>query len=103
MAAKLKVSARVVTAIGERDFTVVGQTARSLLALAEARMKGCTSLEVSTWALRFAAYCHDLIHKHGLNIITVREEHPGGWHGRHVLLDEVTITSVTGTVKKVLG
>ncbi|EME68266.1 hypothetical protein H261_19189, partial [Paramagnetospirillum caucaseum] len=99
---KLKVSARVITAIGERDFTVVGQTARTLLALNEARMKGCTALEVSTWALRFAAYCHVLIHDHDLNIITMREEHSGGWHGRHVLLDHVTITSVTGTVEKVL-
>ena len=101
--AKLKVFAQVVTDNGVRDFATVGQSARSLLALNEARMKGCTALEVSTWALRFAAYCHDLRHKHGLNIATMREEHPGGWHGRHVLLDKVIITRVTGTVKKVLG
>lgn len=94
MGAKLKVLARVITADGERDFTTTGQTARSLVALVEAGPKGRTALEVSTWALRFAAYTFDLIHKHGLNIITEREDHPGGWHGRHILLDQVTIISV---------
>lgn len=91
MASKIQVSARVVTADGVRRFVVGGQTARALMALVKAGPRGCTALEVSTWALRFAAYCHDLIHKHGLNIITMREDHPGGWHGRHVLLDTVTI------------
>jgi hypothetical protein len=101
MAAKLKVSARVITANGERGFVVGGQTARALVALVEAGPKGCTALEVSTWAYRFAAYCHDLIHDHGLNIETLREDHPGGWHGRHVLLDKVIITSISGGNAKV--
>ena len=78
-----------------RQITVTGQNARALLALVEAGPKGCTALEVSTWAYRFAAYTFVLIHEHGLNIVTEREEHPGGWHGRHILLDRVTIVSVT--------
>jgi hypothetical protein len=76
-----------------RPFTVRGQTARSLLALVEAGPEGRTSLEVSSWALRFAAYTHDLIKKHGLDIVTIREDHAGGWHGRHVLRSEVEIVS----------
>ena len=78
-----------------RQITVTGQNARSLLALVAAGPKGCTALEVSTWALRFAAYTHLLIHRFGLNIQTKWEDHPGGRHGRHVLLDRVTIVSVT--------
>lgn len=75
-------------------FTVYGQTARTLLALQEAGPKGCTALEVSSWALRFAAYCHDLKHRHGLSIRTEREEHDGGWHGRHVLETPVDIVEI---------
>lgn len=79
---------------GNRPFTTVGQTARTLLALNDARPHGRTALEVSTWALRFAAYCHDLKRKHGLVIVTEREAHPGGWHGRHHLVTPVRIVSV---------
>lgn len=75
----------------ERFFTVRGQTAKALMALIRAGTKGCTALEVTSWAYRFAAYCHDLIHKHGLVIRTDKETHDGGWHGRHVLLSNVRI------------
>lgn len=92
--AMLKVTAQVWTVDGWRRFRVRGQEARSLLALAEAGERGRTALEVSAWALRFAAYCHKLIHRHGLTILTERENHPGGWHGRHILLDRVEILSV---------
>ena len=78
----------------ERIFTVRGQTAKSLLALVEAYPKGVTAQEVSSWALRFAAYCHDLIHKHSLSIRTDREQHEGGWHGRHVLETPVEIVEI---------
>lgn len=61
-----------------------GQTAKALRALALAGKGGVTALEVSTWAYRFAAYCHDL-RKKGLEIETLHEKHEGGWHGRHVL------------------
>lgn len=77
-------------------FTDRGQTARSLQALVTAGKAGVTALEVSSWALRFAAYCHDLKHKHGLAIRTDREQHDGGWHGRHVLETEVTISGLEG-------
>lgn len=70
--------------------TVIGQTARSLLALREAGQRGCTALEVSSWSFRFAAYCHDLS-KLGLAIVTDRESHSGGWHGRHRLVSPATI------------
>jgi hypothetical protein len=70
---------------------VSGQTARTLAALIEAGPSGCTALECSTWALRFAAYCHELKRRHGLVIETRREDHPGGWHGRHILHSPVRI------------
>lgn len=72
-------------------FTVTGQTAKALLALVGAGSKGVTALEVAGWAYRFAAYCHDLRHKHGLAIETVHESHDSGWHGRYVLLSPVQI------------
>ncbi len=99
MAAKIKVTAAVVTDDGQRQFTTAGQKAKTLLALVEARPKGVTALEMSSWALRLAAYCHFLNRDHGLNIVCEREDHPGGWHGRHHLLDKVTIISVVGGEK----
>lgn len=68
-----------------------GQTAKALLALAKAGAAGVTALEVASWAYRFAAYCHELRKHYGLSIQTLREPHPGGWHGRHVLLSPVLI------------
>jgi len=76
----------------ERFFIVRGQTAKALKALVTAGSKGCTAFEVASWAYRFSAYCHDLIHKHGLNIRTDKETHEGGWHGRHVLESQVSIS-----------
>ena len=61
-----------------------GQTAKALRALVLAGKSGVTALEVAGWAYRFAAYCHCL-RKLGLDIETIREDHEGGWHGRHVL------------------
>jgi hypothetical protein len=78
----------------ERFFTVRGQTAKALWALIGAGSRGCTALEAASWAYRFAAYCHDLIHKHGLVIRTDKEPHEGGWHGRHVLVSNVRICDV---------
>ncbi len=81
-----------VRAVGPHGpFTVKGQTGRSLKALVAAGEKGVTALEVTCWALRFSAYCFDLRHKHGLIIDTLREDHEGGWHGRHVLRSPVTL------------
>jgi len=70
---------------------ISGQSAKALVALIEAGPKGVTAFEVASWAYRFAAYCHDLRKNYGLNIETLREAHPGGWHGRHVLRTPVKI------------
>ena len=78
----------------DRPFVVRGQTAKALIALVNGGDRGVTALEVATWAFRFAAYCHDLRTRYGLAIRTEREEHPGGWHGRHVLETPVTIRFV---------
>jgi len=77
-----------------RDFEVTGQNAKALLALVAAGPRGITSLECGTWAFRLAAYCHILRHDYGLAVRTEREEHPGGWHGRHVLETPVEILAV---------
>ena len=68
-----------------------GIVAKALLALVESGPKGVTALEAATWAYRFAAYCFDLRRKHELAIRTDKENHPGGWHGRHVLESDVRI------------
>jgi hypothetical protein len=75
--------------------TVSGQTARALLALVNAAGRGVTALEVSTWALRLAAYVHSL-RRLGIAVSMLREPHPGGWHGRYVLSSPVTVQRVGG-------
>jgi hypothetical protein len=94
MTARLTVTARTWDAGEDRVFETRGQTAKALLALMAAGPRGCTALEVATWAYRFAAYCHDLRRNHGLAIRCDREDHPGGWHGRHVLETPVEIIAV---------
>jgi hypothetical protein len=84
-------TAEIIEDNDRRRFTVIGQEARTLVALVKAGQKGCTALEVSSWALRFAAYTHNLRHGHGLDIITQHEQHDGGWHGRHILTTPVNI------------
>lgn len=82
-----------VSAIGpDGAFKVSGQTARALQELIAAGQRGITALEVSTWALRLAAYVRDL-RKLGLSIDTIRERHNelGDWHGRYVLQSPVEI------------
>ncbi len=61
------------------------QERRALAALVEAGNKGVTALELSSWALRLAAYIHNLRTVYGLTIEMVREPHDEGWHGRYVL------------------
>lgn len=75
---------------------VQGQCARALLALVAAGSSGITALEMGGWAYRLAAYIHTLRKHHGLVVITAREPHPGGWHGRHVLLTPVRIQLIDG-------
>lgn len=81
-----------VTAVGPQGpFTVAGQEAKALLALARAGPAGRTALEVASWAYRFGAYVWKLRHRYGLAIETRRELHEGGWHARYVLVSPVTI------------
>ena len=68
-----------------------GQAAKALVALVAAGQRGITALECDTWAYRLAAYCHALRRDWGLVIRTEREDHPGGWHGRHILETPVRI------------
>jgi len=75
-------------------FQVTGQTARTLLALHEAGGSGATALECGAWAYRLAAYCFDLRRLFGLDVVTLREGHENGWHGRHVLRSPVRIIAV---------
>ena len=98
---RLCLQARFCDAEGERVIELRGQAAKALLALVAAGPRGCTALEVATWAYRFAAYCHELRHEHGLAIRTDREEHPGGWHGRHVLETPVEILCVDGLTSEI--
>ena len=94
MRVRLYVEAIALASEGDRVFIVRGQTAKALIALVNGGARGVTALEAATWALRFAAYCHDLRTRYGLAIRTEREEHIGGWHGRHVLETPVTIRFV---------
>ena len=71
-------------------FTATGQTAKALIALVQARERGVTAVEVASWAFRLSAYVHRL-RALGLKITTEREAHPGGWHGRYVLVTPVTL------------
>lgn len=83
----------VVNAIGpdNQSFTVIGQFARTLLALIDAGAKGVTALDLASWAFRLSHYVLILRHKHGLSIITQLEAHEGGKHARYVLRSSVTI------------
>lgn len=94
MTGRLYVEAIALAPEGDRLFVVRGQTAKALIALVNSGDRGVTALETATWAYRLAAYCHDLRTRYGLAIRTEREEHPGGWHGRHVLETSVTLRFV---------
>ncbi len=96
----LSVTAKYNDGEQEKVFTVKGQTAKSLMALVEAGDKGRTAQETASWALRFAAYCHNLIHNHGLSIRMDREKHDGGWHGRHVLETPVEIIKIVAPERR---
>jgi adenine deaminase len=93
MPAKSTDRLRIVRDDGGLSFIASGQTAKAIRALVSAGAQGVTALEVATWAYRFAAYCHCL-RKQGLDIETLREDHDGGWHGRHVLHTAVRLEPV---------
>ena len=91
MKGKLYVEAIAHTSAADRQIVVRGQTGKALSALVSSGDRGVTALEAASWAYRLAAYCHELRTRYGLTIRTEREEHPGGWHGRHVLETPVQI------------
>ena len=93
-APKLYVEAIAYLPDGERQFIVRGQTGKALVALVAGGDRGVSALEVATWAYRLAGYCYFLRRDFGLSIRTEREDHPGGWHGRHVLETPVRIVFV---------
>lgn len=69
-------------------------TARTLLALSLAGTQGVTALEISSWAFRLGAYVYTLKHQYGLDIQTIREAHPHGWHGRYILHTPVEVMDI---------
>jgi hypothetical protein len=94
MTGKLYVEAIAHTPAGDRQFVVRGQTGKALIALVSGGDRGVMALEAASWAYRFAAYCFELRTRYRLAIRTDREEHQGGWHGRHVLETPVRILLV---------
>ena len=77
-----------------KRLTLTGRTDETLLALVEVGPRGVTAAELSSWALRLAAYVADL-REAGFDIETRREPHAGGAHGRYVLRDGVRVLAYT--------
>ncbi len=77
-----------------KTYEVEGRAAESLLCLVQAGETGITALEVNSWAYRLASYIHDLRHKFGLDIRTLKELHEGGSHARYVVLSAVEIIRI---------
>src|SRR4051812_16433880 len=81
---------------GERRvFIVTRRPAQTLWYLVECKEAGVTALQMSSWALRLAAYIHILRSKYGLDIQTISEPHDGGQHARYVMHTPVEIIEVT--------
>ncbi len=90
--AKTELTATFMIDGNQTTITVNGRDAQALRALVDKGAKGITALEMSSWALRLGAYIHRL-REMGLRdyIITEREEHEDGWHGRYILTIPVAI------------
>lgn len=87
-----KLTFTMATKNGRRCFTIEGRrVAQTLIALKIAGSQGITAAEVSCWAYRLASYVHKLRHEYGLDIVTHKEEHEGGWHARYEMLSDITI------------
>lgn len=88
---KLVIAARILP--DGAPFKVKGREAETLLALVAAGPRGITSLEAfrSGWAVRLAAYIHDLRNDFGIPIESSSEEHDGGRHARYTLACRVEI------------
>ena len=75
--------------------TLIGQQAKTLIALIEAKENGITALSISSWALRLASYIHILRSKYNLDISTINEPHEGGNHGKYHLHNQIEILETT--------
>lgn len=75
-------------------YRVSGRPAQALLWLIHRGDKGITAQEVSSWALRLSAYIHILRRDYKIIIITIREKHDGGIHGRYVLKDVIELVEI---------
>ncbi len=92
---RLRLKAKAKLDKQSRLINVTGRPAQTLVALVKAGSKGITALEMSSWAYRLGAYIHILRRDYGLDIQTLKEKHPGGWHARYVLHTPVEILEVT--------
>ena len=78
-------------------FRLCGQKAKTLRCLVERKEAGCNAMQIAkTFALRLSEYIrasrHDgLAGGHNLNIVTNKEFHFGGWHGKYILRDRVEL------------
>lgn len=74
-----------------RKIHIRGRDRWALECLIHAGANGCTPIDHP--GPRWSAYVHDLRHEHGLDIVTITEEHGppfGGTHARYVLRSAVT-------------
>lgn len=72
------------------EYQVRGKTARTLIALIEAKGEGVTGQETSL-TFPLATHVLELQRHYGLSIRAEQEEHPHGWHARYVLETPVRI------------
>jgi hypothetical protein len=87
---RLRITARMLP--DGKPFTVRGQEAATLALLLTKGSLGVTAFDFRGGPpFRLPAYCHTLKRRHGLVIVTEREEHDGGWHGRFKLLTAVEV------------
>ncbi len=82
----------------KKELGLNGQNAKTLLTLLRTKNNGISTFEGFGFGLpRLSGYICVLRHEYNINIITIREEHIGGWHGRYVLVDMVEIGKVFGS------
>jgi len=80
----------------KKEIGLNGQNAKTLLTLIKSKHGLSTYDGYGSGLPRLSWYVCVLRHNYDINIITIREEHLGGWHGRYVLLDRVEVGKVWG-------
>lgn len=85
---------------GDKEVTLNGcQISRMLYALIKRPVRGVTSLDISTWALRTSSYIEQLRYRYGFEIETIMEPHDTGMHGRYFLRTPITIKEIQWAAK----